>query len=261
MHGLRTRAPRVTTAAFAALALTVSAALAAAQEPGGQNVQPPAAKSAAPVDLTGYWVSQIVDEFRFRVTPQKGDKLYMPLTPEAEKVAKAWDPDRDLAAGQQCKAYGAVGLMQRPGRLHITWADDNTLKIEADSGTQTRLLKFGAKPARLGAPSLQGYSAARWLLPAAGRGRGSAPPTGTLEIVTTNMTPGYMRKNGVPYSGNQTVLTEHVSRLNGPNGLVYLTVTAIVEDAVYLTQPFIRTYSFKKVPDATGWAPTPCWNK
>ena len=259
MHGLRTVAARVTAPVLVVLAIALSGAVPVAQ--GRQNVEPSSARSAAPIDLTGYWVSQIVDEFRFRVTPQKGDTLYMPLTPEAEKVAKAWDPDRDLAAGHQCKAYGAVGLMQRPGRLHITWADDNTLKIEADSGTQTRLLKFGAKPTRLGAPSLQGYSAARWLVAAAGRGRGNAPPTGTLEIETTNMTPGYMRKNGVPYSGTQTVLTEHVSRLNGPNGLVYLTLTAIVEDAVYLTQPFIRTYSFKQVPDATGWAPTPCWNK
>ena len=229
---------------------------------GGQNASPPPAKSGAPVDLTGYWVSQIVDEFRFRVTPQKGDTLYMPLTPAAEKVAQAWDPDRDLATGQQCKAYGAVGLMQRPGRIHITWADDSTLRIEADSGTQTRFLRFDAKPARLGAPSLQGYSAARWVLPGAARGRGAAAPTaGTLEVVTTNMTPGYMRKNGVPYSGTQTALTEYFSRLDGPNGLVYLTVTAKVEDPVYLTQPFIRTYSFKRVPDSTGWAPTPCWNK
>src|SRR5579862_2829723 len=89
---------------------------------------PPTGKSQAPIDLTGYWVSIIVDEWRFRVSPIKGDILYMPLNGQARQIANAWDPDKDIADGNQCRAYGAIGLMQRPGRLHITWADDNTLK-------------------------------------------------------------------------------------------------------------------------------------
>src|SRR5579872_1853189 len=86
---------------------------------------PTTPQSAAPIDLTGYWVSQIVDEWRFRVTPQKGDIAYLPLNAEARKIAMAWDPDKDTADGAQCKAYGAVGVMQRPGRLHIVWKDEN----------------------------------------------------------------------------------------------------------------------------------------
>ena len=79
---------------------------------------------------------------------------------------------------------------------------------------------------------------------------------------TTNMLPGYIRKNGVPYSGN-AVLTEHYNLLAGPaERLVYLIcMTAFVEDPTYLNQPFIRTYTFKKLPDAAGWEPTPCWNR
>ena len=105
-------------------------------------VRLPHGKSQAPLDISGYWVSEIVDEWRFRVSPIKGDILYMPLNPEARRIANAWDPAKDEAEGNQCKAYGAVGVMQRPGRLHITWVDDNTLKIETDAGTQTRLLHF-----------------------------------------------------------------------------------------------------------------------
>ena len=112
---------------------------------------PTTPKAAAPIDLTGYWVSQIVDEWRFRVSPQKGDVLYMPINAEARRLANAWDPAKDEAEGQQCKAYGTVGVMQRPGRLHITWENDNTLRIDADAGTQTRLLHFGAAPAQKGA--------------------------------------------------------------------------------------------------------------
>jgi len=116
-------------------------------------------KDAAPIDLTGYWVSVVTEDWRFRmVTPPKGDFPGVPLNPEGRAVANAWDPAKD-ESGNQCKGYGAASLMRVPSRYHITWQDDNTLKMEADAGTQTRLLHFGgAKPS--GAPSLQGYSAA-----------------------------------------------------------------------------------------------------
>jgi hypothetical protein len=236
---------------------------------GGAAGPPATAKASAPIDLTGYWVSQIVDEWRFRVSPQKGDIVYMPLNPEARRVASAWDPDKDSADGKQCKAYGAVGVMQRPGRLHIDWADDNTLKIDADAGTQTRVLRFGAQTSK-SEPTWQGTSAAQWQTPAgrglidlggigfvAGGGVNSRGRSGTLKVVTTNMLPGYIRKNGVPYS-DKAVLTEYFNRLTGQQGDAYFVVTAEVDDPAYLIQPFVRSYQFKKQADASGWDPTPC---
>jgi hypothetical protein len=234
---------------------------------------PRSAQAAAPIDLTGYWVSQIVDEWRFRVTPQKGDITYLPINAEARKVALAWDPDKDIAEGTQCKAYGAVGVMQRPGRLHIVWKDENTLQIDADAGTQTRLLHFG-QAAAVGDPTWQGYSVAQWqvrgraLIDLGGigfvPGGGPPPPArgqgGSLKVVTTKMKPGYIRKNGVPYS-ERAVLTEYMNVLAGQQGDAYLAVTASVEDPVYLNQPFLRTYTFKKVADGSGWELTPCWPK
>jgi hypothetical protein len=238
---------------------------------GGPPPGPPQpAKVAAPIDITGYWVSQIVDEWRFRVTPQKGDIPYLPLNAEARKIANAWDPDKDEADGKACKAYGAVGVMQRPGRLHITWENDETLRIDADSGNQTRMLHFGPPPADRGQPSWQGYSAAQWQIVrgtlldlggvgfAPGGGKPQMGRSGSLKVVTTNMLPGYIRKNGVPYS-DKAVLTEVFNRLTGAEGEPYLIVTATVEDPTYLNLPFIRTYNFKKQADATGWEPTPCW--
>jgi len=74
------------------------------------------------------------------------------------------------------------------------------------------------------------------------------------------MLPGYLRKNGVPYSGNAT-LTEYFNRLTGTANDEYLLVTAVVEDSQYLTQPFVRSYTFKRQPDASGWEPTPCWTR
>lgn len=246
--------------------LLVLPVLALGQAGRTANTPPPSnPKAAAPIDLTGYWVSLIVDEWRFRVTPQKGDILYLPINAEARRIANAWDPSKDKAEGNECRAYGAVGVMQRPGRLHIIWNNDNTLKLDADAGNQTRLLHFGPAPADHGKPSWQGYSAASWELPGAGRPGGLGPfvptgggKTGTLKVVTDNMLPGYLRKNGVPYSGN-AVLTEWFKRLAGADGQAYLTVTAEVDDPTYLNQPFIRTYTFKQIADASGWDPTPCW--
>ncbi|PWU12204.1 MAG: hypothetical protein C5B51_01100 [Terriglobia bacterium] len=231
-----------------------------AQGRGGPGGPPPPARAAAPFDPTGYWVSIIVDEWRFRVDPQKGDIPYLPINAEARKIAMAWDPAKDETAGQQCKAYGAVGVMQRPGRLHITWQDDNTLKIETDAGTQTRILHFGAAPGEKGAPSWQGYSLAQWQVPNQGRGRAMPlpPGAGVLKVTTTNMLPGYLRKNGVPYSGN-AVLTEYINRLTGAQNDEYIVVTAMLDDPAYLNQPFVRSYQFKKQPDDKGWSPTPCW--
>jgi hypothetical protein len=236
-------------------------AAAYAQNGPPRPAAPRTAQAAAPIDLTGYWVSQIVDEWRFRVTPRKGDIEYLPINAEARKIALAWDPDKDTAESTQCKAYGAVGVMQRPGRLHIVWKDENTLQIDADAGTQTRLLHFGQMPAPDGDATWQGFSTAQWQVRNAGRGAAPAPPRdGALKVVTTKMRPGYIRKNGVPYSGN-AVLTEYMNVLTGQQGDVYLAVTATVEDPAYLNQPFLRTYTFKKAADASGWDPTPCWNK
>ncbi len=233
---------------------------------------PQTARQAAPIDLTGYWVSIIVDEWRFRVTPQKGDIAYLPLNAQARQIASAWDPDKDQADGNACKAYGAVGVMQRPGRLHITWDGDQALKLEADAGTQTRELRFGAKTPQLGEPTWQGYSQAAWqvngrlLIDTGGTGFvpinrvQGATRGGQLRVTTTNMKPGYIRKNGVPYS-DKAVLTEYFAVLPGQQNDTYLTVTAMVDDPTYLTGQFIRTYTFKKAADATGWEPTPCWPK
>jgi len=226
-------------------------------------------RAAAPIDLTGYWVSIVSEDWRYRmVTPAKGDYQGVPMTPDAVKVADAWNPEADTAAGNQCKSYGAAAIMRVPGRVHIAWDGDRTLKLEADAGTQTRMFRFpstgsGQAPAgpSKGQPSWQGDSVAQWETPG-GRGRGgrggaNTPRTGALRVVTTNLRAGYLRKNGVPYSENATV-TEYFDLARERGGDVLLVVTSVVDDPAYLRQPFIVSSQFKKQPDAKGWDPTPC---
>src|SRR6476646_8046633 len=100
-------------------------------------------KRAAPIDITGSWVSVVTEDWRWRMlTPPKGDAQSVPINGEGKRATDAWDLEKDNAAGLQCKAFGVGGIMRQPGRLRITWQDDATLKIETDAGTQTRLLNF-----------------------------------------------------------------------------------------------------------------------
>jgi hypothetical protein len=236
----------------------------AAQEGRGRGAAP-TPRAAAPIDLTGYWVSLVTDDWRWRmVTPPKGDVLYLPVNDEGKRVAEAWDPAKDESAGEACRAYGAGGIMHLPGRLHITWENDTTLKLETDTGQQTRMFSFGdARPA--GDATWQGSSAATWELPTGGRGRGRGGPAAanpgrpgtSLRVETTHMRPGYYRRNGVPYGANAR-MTEWFTTVTEPDGNTYLLVTKILEDPQYMNGPYVRTVQFKKQPDANGWNPTPC---
>jgi hypothetical protein len=217
-------------------------------------------RSDAVMDLTGYWVAVIDEDWRWRmITPEKGDFSGVPLTIEGRRVADVWDPAKTEAAGAQCSAYGAPSLMRMPTRLHITWADDNTLKIETDAGMQTRLLHFGETPPK-GDRSWQGTSFPIWegdprQVPKRGGGPGGPRD---LKVETTNLRAGYLRRNGIPYSEN-AILTEYFDLIpKQPNGDEWLIVNAIVDDPVYLTERFIVSSNFKKESDASKWHPSPC---
>ena len=234
--------------------LAVLMALPAGASAQRGNAQPPAtARAAAPVDLTGYWVAEITEDWRWRmVTPAKGDYQSIPITPAAQKVADAWDPAKDEAAGEPCRSYGAPGLMRAPTRLHITWLDESTLRVETDHGMQTRLLHFANWKSPGDAPTLQGESLARWQTPAGRGARG-----GTLVVGTTRLRPGYLRKNGIPYSA-QTAMTEYWDLIDDPPGEQRILLLLVVEDPVYLQQPWIVPVHFKKESDGAKWDPTPC---
>jgi hypothetical protein len=243
----------------------------------GNQPPPPPPRAGAPIDLTGYWVSIVTADWRWRmVTPAKGDYQGVQLNAEGRKVADTWDPAKDETAGEQCKSYGAPAMMSVPGRLHITWQDDTTLKVDTDAGTQTRLLRFGPSTGSGQAPTppneprtWQGVSQARWLLPRpdvplqlrpADRVADAPPirPTGgSLQVVTKNLRAGYLRKNGVPYSEN-AVLTEHWDLYKRPNGEQWLTITTQLEDPQYLSNVRLTAPVFKKEANGSKWDPTPC---
>jgi hypothetical protein len=243
-----------------------------AQGPPAPPGPPKSPRAAAPVDLTGTWVSVVTEDWQWRmVTPPKGDYASVPLNPEGKRVADTWTEAKD----GQCEAYGVGGIMRMPGRLRISWQDDATLKIETDAGQQTRLLRFaGTTPALAprtpaSAPlpkrTLQGDSVAEWQGGGAGTldvftGRtdgGGAQRWGSLKVRTTNMRAGWLRRNGVPYSEN-AVITEFFTRFTNAAAGDWFVVTTQVDDPTYLAQPFITSTNFKKEPDNSKWHPVAC---
>jgi hypothetical protein len=246
-----------------------------AQQRGQPPGPPPTPRAAASIDVTGNWVSVVTEDWRWRMlVPRKGDYSSVPLSAEGRKVADTWNPAKAVTDG--CKAYGAAAIMRVPGRLHITWDNDTTLKIETDAGQQTRLLQFdpstssGSSRAQSRVDksqkppperTWQGQSLAEWeRIPQPG-GLGvsiqQAPPRiGSLKVVTTNLRAGYLRKNGVPYS-EDTVVTEYFDRLTA-EGSDWLTVLTTVDDPRYLSQQFLTSTHFKREADASKWMPTPC---
>jgi len=207
---------------------------------------PPTARAAAPVDLTGYWVACVTEDWRFRmVVPLRGDYRGVPLNARGRQVADSWDPMADAMAANQCKPYGAAAIMRVPGRLHITWQDDNTLRVDTDAGTQTRLFRFNPITTTA-ARSWQGESSARW-----------DQPNRTLTVTTKNIFSGYLRRNGVAYSENAKV-TEYFDVAPTPGNGQLLIVTTVVDDPTYLTRRFIVSSHFKKERDGSKWSPIPC---
>jgi len=251
------------TLAIVLLSLTVAPNGVLAQR-GGRGGGGASPRQTAPIDLTGYWVSVISEDWEFRmVTPDKGVYDTLTLNNEGRRVGDTWDPARDEASGEQCRAYGAGNIMRMPGRLHVSWENDTTLRMDIDAGTQTRLFHFGPATGSPGERSWQGYSAAEWEI-AGGGARGArgaaAARQGNLKVVTTNLRPGYIRRNGAPYS-DRTVVTEFYDVNTLPNGDQWLTITTQVDDPVYFSRPLITTSDFKKLADGTGWNPTPCMTR
>ena len=282
-----------------AIALCVAIVLATIDAAGqgrgrGQAGPPQTARQAAPLDLTGTWVSVVTEDWRWRmVTPPKGDVASIPVTPEGRKAAQGWDLAADNASGNQCKAFGVGGIMRQPGRLRISWQDDQTLKLEFDAGTQTRLLNFdrdegSRRPRRAGRDSQSrsgrvpawgavlrptdpratgGGLLSRGVPGGGGQGlRGGPPPRqqneinsgGHVKVVTTNFREGYLRKNGVPYS-EQASITEYIQRLpTHPNGDSWLHVLTMIDDPKYLNGTFYTSTNFRLEPDGSKFNPSAC---
>jgi hypothetical protein len=270
-------------AAAVAAALLGAGSIACAQ---GASA-PVTPRSAAQIDLTGYWVSLVTEDWRYRMAdPPAGDFGSIPLNRNAYEAMRKWSPPSAEEKTPACSdQFGAPAIMRQPGRLHIEWQGDTALRIDVESGGQPRVLKFAdflppggfatsEAPAALASfhespdsKSLQGTSIAAWTKQDQSFGfelfgrTGTRPPTpargGSLMVVTSGLLPGLLQKNGVPYSEN-TVMKEFFDVLSLPDSRQLLIVTTVIEDPQYLVEPDITSTQFLRETSAANWAPTSC---
>ena len=224
----------------------------------GRAAAPPTARAAAPIDLTGTWVSVVTEDWRWRMrTPPKGDYASVPLN------AAANESRRRVGSREGHRGRRAVPRLRR-GRDHAHarphphlvgqrhHAEDRDRGRHADAAAELRRASAARRAvAGRARRSPTGSS------PAADAAAAGTPRGGSLRVITTNLRPGYLRKNGVPYSANAR-LTEYINRTNEANGDAWLVVTTVVEDPQNLTSRFVTSSHFKKVPDGSAWSPTPC---
>jgi len=278
--------------------LRVLVALAAASVALSAQSAPPSARAQAPRDITGYWVSVVSEDWHWRmVTPRKGDFTSLPLNDEGKRVASTWDPAKEKPA-DACKPFGAAAIMRVPDRVHITWADDATLRIETDAGQQARRIQFGTlatrgwrvngrgeiewfeqgrdAPAPPGPATWQGYSAARWDLapdPAVVRnavffagGIGTSPDgAGTMvpgKFGSLHVVTTQLKAGYLRANGvpysDAARVTEDYDFRTEDDGTEWFTVNTTVEDPKYLAAPFVTSTDFRKEPDGSKWRPTSC---
>ncbi len=245
----------------------------AAQAQVGTATAPADARSRAPVDLTGYWVAVVTEDWRYRMmTPDKGDFTGVPLNAAGRAVMAKWDPARDEAGGEACRAYGAAAIMRAPDAAAYHLAGWQHPEGRHGRRRADAAVPFHGHGSAGGGTELAGifgsavgrHATARWLRRChrpppdhRRRARHRRPdpgwvPAGHDDAVAT----GYLRKNGVPYGAGTTV-EEYFDSFREPNGDVWLVVTGIVTDPEYLDQNFITSSQFRKT-DASRWTPTPC---
>ena len=244
--------------------------------------------ASAPIDLTGYWVAVVSEDWRHRMaTPRKGDFESLPLNAEGRRVANAWDLD-----GRQRGGHAMQGVRRRrhhaparPAAHHVgrrRHAEDRVRCRHADAAARASARRRRRRARRPGKGSRAPSGSARRAVtqgpvraqignstgPIApgggGRGqRGGPPPSGSLteggalKVVTTDFRAGYLRKNGVPYSESATI-TEYFHRLPEHRAA---TLAARADDRrgpAVLERAVLTSTHFKREPNGSKWKPTEC---
>ena len=252
---------RVVTAAIVVMAalVTVSAQGRGAAHRRGRLY---ASAPGALFDITGYWVSLVTEDWRYRqFTPAKGDYVSIPSTRRDARSPTRGIPPRDEAAGEQCKAYGAAGVMRLPTRLHITWQDDRTPEARGRQRHADANVRLRQPQGSNG--TLQGVSLASWDQPRAVRVADPEPGRSHREGRLPGKVVTDEHEARIPAQERRAVqrrcrADEYHDRFDVPGGESLLMVTAELVDPEYLTTPYWTSTHFKRQNDAAGWRPTPC---
>jgi hypothetical protein len=184
------------------------------------------------VDFSGEWSPLYHEDAPERLPgPELGDYTELPINAAARMRADSWDADRISVVEQyQCRPHGSDYSMRGLGNLRV-WReiDQTTQKLIA---FHTHMLAWDSERIVYmdGRPHPPDYAAHTWQGFSTGVWEGNM-----LTITTTHLKENYIRRNGVPRS-DQAIVTEHWMRHGD-----YLTVTTVIDDPVFLTEPLVRS--------------------
>jgi len=205
-----------------------------------------AAPAFAQIDFSGEWAPRFYEDQPERVAgPELGDYLGLPINDAARERADTWAASIQSTPEWQCRPHSADYIWRGPSQLRITKeVDPVTRQILAFHAEWLRsidniyYLDGRPHPSANSPHTWGGFATAKW-------------DGDMLTVTVTHLKEGYVRRNGVPRSDLATV-TEHWVRHGN-----WLTVTTVVNDPVYLTEPFVRSTDYE-LDEHQLVAPYPC---
>ncbi len=206
-----------------------------------------AAPAWAQLEPVGEWAPRFHEDQPERIPgPDIGDYLGLPINDAARLRGDSWDASLLTLPEHQCKPHPSDYGVRGPANLRI-WKEVETdsqktiayhTHISWQSPERTIWMDGRPHPPEYAAHTWQGFSTGKW-------------DGDVLTVTTTHLKIGWIRRNGIPRS-DRAVVTEHFIRHGD-----YLTDAVIVNDPVYLTEPFIRTTDWQSDP-RQQIAPYPC---
>lgn len=208
-----------------------------------------ASPAFAQIDLAGEWAARSghEDQPHRVVGPELGDYTGIPLNDAARLKARTWDASVLSQRERQAQPHPATYSMRGPGpnfRMNKV-VDPRTFALVAYSITglfgnadRTIWLDGRGHPSALAEHTWNGFSTGTW-------------EAGALKVLTTHIKAGTIQRNGIPTSVKAT-MTEYFFRHGD-----HLVLATIVDDPVYLEEPFVRTSNFVWAPTQVQARPSP----
>ena len=199
----------------------------------------------AQVDLSGWWVRVGGTDNGYSREPV--DLLGIPVSADGRAKALSYDLAALSATERQCQMYTPFYAFTGPFPLQFSIEQDPvTQKLVAwkiagwiDRDANTIWMDGRPHPSKYAPHSHGGFSTGRW-------------EGDTLTVVTTHFKMGDIKRH-TSFSSDRATLTYRFTRRGE-----LLTVTGILEDPVYLAEPYVLTSMFRLDPNASPLPLTAC---
>jgi len=213
-----------------------------------QTAAPAAGVQYVQTDISGDWSLKIHEDDRYRNPgAELGEYEGIPLSPAGRLKASSWNASLNTLPERQCLPLPADDFTDF-GNMRI-WKDVDPITRQVvawheynEWGGQERTIWMDGRshPSQYAPHTWQGFSTGAW-------------EHNQLTITTTHLKMAPFERIGI-YRSDEGTLREHWVRHGD-----YLTVTLIISDPVYLSEPFIRTrdYILNLNPQPRGYACTP----